>query len=66
MSIPTLTAPVAKLLTIQQVARRYGVTVRTIWRWEKNGRMPRAVRVTRGTVRWREEDIEKHVASLTP
>jgi prophage regulatory protein len=55
---------VSRLLTIKQVASRFEVTVRTIWRWEANGQIPRGVRLTRGTVRWREQDIEKHVASL--
>jgi excisionase family DNA binding protein len=54
------------LLTIQQVARRYGVAIRTIRRWEAQGQIPRGVRVTRGTVRWREADIERHLASLVP
>jgi len=54
------------LMTIQQVAKRYGVAARTIWRWEASGQIPRGVRVTRGTVRWREDDIDRHVASLKP
>jgi predicted DNA-binding transcriptional regulator AlpA len=53
-----------QLLSAKQVARRYDVAVRTIWRWEMEGRIPRAVRVTRGTVRWREEEIVKHLSSL--
>jgi len=56
--------PIIRLLTIQQVAKRYGVAARTIWRWEALGQCPRGVRLTRGTVRWREDDIERHVASL--
>jgi predicted DNA-binding transcriptional regulator AlpA len=53
-----------KLLTIDQVASRYGVAARTIWRWEALGHIPRAVRMTRATVRWRADDIEKHLLSL--
>jgi prophage regulatory protein len=57
-------APGTSLLTIQQVAKRFGVAARTIWRWEAQGRIPRAVRVTPATVRWRAEQIDKHVAAL--
>jgi predicted DNA-binding transcriptional regulator AlpA len=64
MSTPTLVPQMPRLLTIQQVAGRYGVAVRTIWRWEAQGQCPRGIRVTRGTVRWREDDIEEHVAAL--
>jgi excisionase family DNA binding protein len=56
------TAP--RLLTIQQVAKRYGVAIRTIRRWEAQGNLPRGVRLTKSTVRWREDDLERHVAAL--
>jgi prophage regulatory protein len=63
-TLPALSGT-SRLLTVQQVARRYGVTSRTVWRWEALGRIPRGLRLTSTTVRWREEDIERHVASLT-
>jgi predicted DNA-binding transcriptional regulator AlpA len=53
-----------RLLTVQQVARHYGVKSRTVWRWEALGRIPRGLRFTRGTVRWRQDEIERHVAAL--
>jgi predicted DNA-binding transcriptional regulator AlpA len=56
--------PGPRLLTANQVAKMYGVTVRTIWRFEEMGRIPRGVRLTRSTVRWRESDIVQHLASL--
>jgi predicted DNA-binding transcriptional regulator AlpA len=52
------------LLNVQQVARRYGVTTRTIWRWHAAGRIPRRVRITSSTVRWLASDIDRHVAAL--
>jgi predicted DNA-binding transcriptional regulator AlpA len=64
MSDETMVSSGSRLLTIQQVAKRYGVAVRTIRRWEANDQIPRGVRLTRLTVRWREQDIEKHVLSL--
>jgi predicted DNA-binding transcriptional regulator AlpA len=53
-----------RLLTVQQVAKHFGVAERTVWRWEALGTFPRGLRLTRNTVRWREEEIERHVASL--
>jgi predicted DNA-binding transcriptional regulator AlpA len=64
MSDPTMAPAAIQLFTIQQVAKRYGVAVRTIRRWEALGQIPRGVRLTRNTVRWREQDIDSHVASL--
>ena len=61
---PTLVPPPSQLLTIQMLARRFGVSQSTIWRWEASGRLPRGIRVTSHTVRWHAEDIENHVASL--
>ena len=63
VTLPPLVGP--RLLTAQQVARKYGVTVRTLWRWEDQGRIPRGVRLTRNTVRWREDVIDNHLTSLT-
>ena len=53
------------LLTAQQVARRYEIGLRTVWRWEALGKIPRGLRLTRRIVRWREEEIARHLASLT-
>jgi prophage regulatory protein len=66
MSKPALVQIIPRLMTIQQVAQRFGVGKGTIWRWESEGRIPRAIRVTRRTVRWREADIDAHVAALKP
>jgi predicted DNA-binding transcriptional regulator AlpA len=54
----------SRLLTVQQVARKYGVAVRTVWRWDKLGRIPRGKRLTTNTVRWHEDEINRHLDSL--
>jgi predicted DNA-binding transcriptional regulator AlpA len=64
MSDTTMAPATPRLLTIQQVAKRFGVSVRTIWRWEAAKRIPRGVRLTSATVRWWEDDIERHVSSF--
>jgi len=58
----TSTAP--RLLTSKQVARKYGVAIRTIWRWEEQRRIPRGIRLTKQTVRWREDEIDLHLKTL--
>jgi predicted DNA-binding transcriptional regulator AlpA len=63
MSQPTTTADANKLLSIKQVARRYGVARSTVWRWEATGLIPRGLRISRGTVRWLAAEIENHLAS---
>jgi predicted DNA-binding transcriptional regulator AlpA len=62
----TLPALAPHLLNVQQVARQYGITARTVWRWEASGQMPRGLRLTPRTVRWRKQDIEQHIATLAP
>lgn len=43
----------------KEVARRYGVSRATVWRWTKEGRgFPCPVKLSRGTTRWRLEDLE--------
>jgi predicted DNA-binding transcriptional regulator AlpA len=64
MSVATTTLIGARLLSVKQVARKYGVTQQTIWRWEKKGRIPRGARLTSQTVRWREDVIDQHLSSL--
>jgi predicted DNA-binding transcriptional regulator AlpA len=63
MSLTTLTIPGLRMLRVQQVAAKYGVSVRTIWRWEGQRRIPRGVRLARA-VRWREDVIDRHLTSL--
>jgi prophage regulatory protein len=41
-----------------EVAIRYGVSRPTIWRWTKNGKFPKPVKLGAGSTRWRSSDIE--------
>jgi prophage regulatory protein len=45
-------------LSAAQLARRYGVHIVTVWRWAQIGRIPRPVRLTPRTTRWRKDQIE--------
>lgn len=46
-------------LSASQLARRYGVHVVTVWRWAQAGRIPRPIRLTPRTTRWRKDQIEE-------
>lgn len=53
--------PLIALLTAKQLAKLLGVTVRTVWRWEEEGRCPRGVRLTRNTVRWHAGQVQEFI-----
>lgn len=57
--------PESLYLTVEQVAQRYGVSVDSIWRWKRDGRFPKAYKLTNGTTRWRFDDLLDHEASLS-
>jgi excisionase family DNA binding protein len=52
----------AALITVTEVAERAGVSVRTVWRWVDEGRLP-VVRFGPRLVRFHPLDVE---ALLTP
>jgi excisionase family DNA binding protein len=39
-------------LTVQEVAHLLRISVRSVWRWVRQGRLPAPVRFTRACVRW--------------
>ena len=46
-----------------EVARRLGVTIRTLERWERDGRFPSRVQIGPGTVGYREAEVTEFEAS---
>lgn len=52
-------------LTVEQVAKRYGVSTDSIWRWKRNGDLPAPVRVGPNCTRWRLSDLIEHESQLT-
>ncbi|NWO07152.1 MAG: helix-turn-helix domain-containing protein [Alteromonadaceae bacterium] len=44
--------------TVDEVSSRYKVSTKTIWRWVREGRFPRPIKVGPGTTRWREKDLQ--------
>lgn len=49
--------PAERHSSVKQIANRYSVHEKTIWRWARNGQFPKPVRLTAGCVRWRESDL---------
>lgn len=49
--------PAHVFLTVEEVASRYKVSKDTIWRWKRDGRFPKAVRVGPGATRWRLSEL---------
>jgi len=45
-------------LSVEQVAARYNVSKDTIWRWRRDGDLPKPVKLGGRTSRWRLSDIE--------
>lgn len=51
-----------KLLTVNEVAAIFSVSLRTIGRWQRKFRLMRPVRLTTHSVRWDAEKIERFIA----
>jgi excisionase family DNA binding protein len=56
--------PPVQLLTAKEVARRLKIAVRTVYRLTRAGLLPRPLRLTRKIVRWRDQDIDRHMREL--
>jgi excisionase family DNA binding protein len=52
------------LLTPQDIADRFGVTIFAVYKWVRSGRLP-CIRVSRKTVRFTEEQIEHYLKTHT-
>jgi predicted DNA-binding transcriptional regulator AlpA len=46
------------LLTVRDVAKKLSASIRTVWRYSSDGRIPRPVKIGRLS-RWRPEEIER-------
>jgi excisionase family DNA binding protein len=54
------------LIDAQEVARRLGLSERTVWRLTAAGKLPNPIRIGGKTKRWRAEDIRAWVAAGCP
>lgn len=52
-----------ELVSVAELARRLGVSPRSIWRWTSAGKLPQPLRLSKRTVRWRWADVEAFLAT---
>ena len=52
-------------LNVTRVAERYGVSTDTIWRWSRNGAMPKPFKLSSGSTRWLLSDLVHHEAQFS-
>ncbi len=62
--MPLDAQPQQMFLTVTQVARRYGVSADTIWRWRRNDSFPAPVKLGPNCTRWRQVDLDSHESTL--
>jgi excisionase family DNA binding protein len=60
LRLPRIPAMLHDLLTDWEVARRLTISVRTVWRWARNGYLPQPIRIG-GITRWRRRDIDDYM-----
>ena len=65
-AVPSATSSTAAhYLNVTQVAERYGVSTDTVWRWSRNGDMPKPFKLSSGATRWRLSDLIDHEAQFS-
>ncbi|WP_374646663.1 helix-turn-helix transcriptional regulator [Tabrizicola sp.] len=52
------------LMTSREVAGHFNCNVSTVWRWLRQGILPKPVKIA-GSTRWRREEIEAMTAGET-
>ena len=52
------------LMTSQQVANRLAISVRTLWRLVRAGKVPQPVRYNRKLVRWKAAELTRYIETL--
>ena len=53
------------LMTSQQVANRLAISIRTLWRLVRAGKVPQPVRYNRKLVRWKAVDLTRYIETLS-
>lgn len=53
----------ARLLRVDEVTDRTGLSRTTIWRKERAGEFPTRVKIGENSVAWREEEVEEWIDS---
>jgi excisionase family DNA binding protein len=69
MAVPSdspLPLPGILLIDVKEVARRLGLSDRTVWRLNSTGKLPRPVSIGGKSKRWRSEEITAWVSAGCP
>jgi len=53
-----------EFLSASEVAKRYGVSVSTVWNWLQQGNLPEPYRFSKSCTRWKIEDLIEHERKL--
>lgn len=56
--------PATGYVSANTLAVMLETTPSTIWRWSKNGRLPKPVKLGEGTTRWKIEEVNEALAKL--
>jgi excisionase family DNA binding protein len=63
---PTPTEQPAHLIDVQEVARRLGISDRTVWRLNSAGKLPKPITIGQKSKRWRADEIAAWVEAGCP
>ena len=64
--VPPAPASIVPFIGVRDVAKRYSVSVPTIWRWLSLGKFPSPYRIGAGSTRWAVTDLDTHDLQLMP
>jgi len=54
-----------QLLTAKDLAKILSTSVRSIWRYQSSGRLPKTIKIA-GAIRWKKSDIDLWIAMNCP
>lgn len=57
-------APEEKLLNDKDVAEKLAISRASVWRFVSEGKLPRPVRLSESTQRWKASELNSYLASL--
>jgi len=47
-------------LNVKSVAKRYSISVSTVWQWTKDGILPKSKKIGKRTTRWSSAELDEH------
>ena len=56
--------PMEQLLTVKDVADFLSISVRTVWRWTAENKIPQPIKLGYNVVRWKASEIQQLIDAL--